>query len=274
MPVKGWHEPFLHEAVGSMLGQTCPDWRLLVVAEEDERAALEDVLAGPLADPRIELVVNQGRKLAGAFNTGMHGAATEWVAILLADDLWAPEAVDVLTRAAIASPRADFLHSARRIVDDGGRPLSSVYASRPSVSLADFAVSSPVKHLLCWKRERGLAVGGMDESLDSVGVDDFDFPWTMAERGATFAAVPECLYVYRDHRTGFRLTTHLPLNHHKREIARIMRKHGLEAPVIAARLRAAERGHLRQCLYRSRFDRWRKTRLRVDPQRGWRDRYR
>jgi glycosyltransferase involved in cell wall biosynthesis len=274
LPVKGWHEPFLHEAVGSMLAQTRPDWRLLVVGEAEERAALERALAGPLADPRVELVVNEGRKLAGAFNTGMRQAATDWVAILLADDLWAPEAVETLARAAAAAPQVDFLHSARRIVDDGGRSLSSVHPSRPSVNLADFAVSSPVKHLLCWRRERGLEAGGMDESLDSVGVDDFDFPWTMAEHGATFAAVPECLYVYRDHRTGFRLTTHLPLDHHKREIARIMRKHGLNEPAIAARLREAEQGHLRQCLYRSRLDRWRKSRLGADPRLGWRDSYR
>ena len=95
----------------------------------------------------------------------------------------------------------------------------------------------------------------MDESLNSVGPDDFDFPWSMAEHGATFKAVADCLYIYRDHRASYRLTTHLPLSHHKREIARIMGKHGAPPTAIAERLRTAEASYLKQCLYRSRFDR-------------------
>jgi glycosyltransferase involved in cell wall biosynthesis len=274
MPVKAYHAGYLREAVDSMLAQTCADWRLLVIAEGSGRAELEDVLAEPLADRRIDLVVNQGRKLAGALNTGMRAAETDFVAILFGDDLWSRDAVEVLASNLRASPGTDFFHSSRRIVDDRGRPISSVHPSRPSVSPDDFRRgSSPVKHLLCWRREMGLAIGGMDESLDSVGVDDLDFTWTMAERGATFRAIPDCLYVYRDHRESFRLTTHLPLSHHKREIGRIMRKHGVDGSTIQDTLDQAERSYLAQCLYRSRVDRWIKTLRRHDPRRGWRERY-
>jgi hypothetical protein len=101
----------------------------------------------------------------------------------------------------------------------------------------------------------------MDESLNSVGPDDFDFPWTMAERGAVFHAVPDCLYLYREHRSCYRLTTHLPRSVQSRELRRILRKHGigwLDATRAAA---AARRGYLRQCLYRSPLDRWLKRRF-------------
>jgi glycosyltransferase involved in cell wall biosynthesis len=277
MPVKEYREEYLHEAVRSMLEQTCPDWRLLVIAEEPDRDELVGVLGELLADARIEAIANQGRKLAGAFNTGMRRAETDFVAILLGDDLWAPAAVEVLANSIASFPGTDFFHSARRIIDEEGRPISSIHPSRPTVSTDDFLRSSPVKHLLCWSREKALEIGGMDESLDSVGVDDFDFPWSMAEHGATFTAIPDCLYLYRDHREFFRLTTHLPLNHHKREIARIMRKHGADGSTIKASIAGAEQsGHLRQCLYRSRLDRWMK-RLRLrrhDPRRGWRQQYR
>ena len=106
-------------------------------------------------------------------------------------------------------------------------------------------------------------------------MDDFDFPWTMAEHGATFTAIPDCLYLYRDHREFFRLTTHLPLSHHKREIARIMRKHGRRARRRSRPPWPAPSGaYLRQCLYRSRLDRWLK-RLRGTRRRGgWRESYR
>jgi glycosyltransferase involved in cell wall biosynthesis len=275
MPVKAYHRGYLLAAVDSMLEQTRPEWRLLVIVERRKRAELQSILAEALADPRIEMVENEGRQLAGSLNTGMRLAQTEFVAILLGDDRWAPEAVEVLARHIAASPGIDFFHSARRAMDAAGRPLSSVMPSQPEISPEDFIAMSPVKHLLCWRREMGLAIGGMDESLNSVAVDDYDFPWSMAEHGASFQAIPDCLYSYRDHRDHFRLTTHLPLNHHKRELARIMRKHGADEPTIARRIADAEQGYMRQCLYRSRFDLWMKRLgLRAhDPQHGWRQPY-
>jgi glycosyltransferase involved in cell wall biosynthesis len=271
LPVKAYHPGFLREAVDSVVGQTCPDWRLLVVVERGLGGEVEDVLGERVADPRVRLVANQGRQLAGKLNTGMRHARTDFVAILLGDDLWDPRAVEALSREIAAAPATDFFHSARRFVDERGEPISSVHPARASFHLDDFVASSPVRHLLCWRGEAGLAIGGMDESLNSVGVDDYDFPWSMAEAGATFTAVADCLYVARDHRESFRLTTHLPLNHHKRELARILRKHGASSDAIAARVAAAERGYLRQCLYRSRLDRWAQVARRRDPRRGWRE---
>jgi hypothetical protein len=86
----------------------------------------------------------------------------------------------------------------------------------------------------------------------------------MAERGAHFGAVDACLYAYRDHRDGERLTTHLPRSVHVRELRRILRKHGLSRGEVRVRVRRAERTYLRQCIYRSRLDRWlRRTRAKV-----------
>ena len=93
----------------------------------------------------------------------------------------------------------------------------------------------------------------------------------MAEHGATFRAIPDCLYLYRDHREHFRLTTHHPLSHHKRELARILRKHGIDESTIDRRVAAAEQGYFRQTLYRSRFDRLMKGLRGHDTRSGWRE---
>ena len=121
---------------------------------------------------------------------------------------------------------------------------------------------------------KALAWGGLDELLNSVWPDDYDLPWTMAEHGAMFKAISECLYYYRDHRECYRLTTHLPLDIHKREIARIMEKHNVDAPSIRNFIAEADRSYLRQCLYRSSFDQWLKEKLKYDIRRGWREEYR
>jgi len=271
LPVKEYHAGYLRAAVDSIHGQTSGDWELLVIGEEPHRAELASFLAADLRDPRVSLISSDGRRLAGALNTGMRAARSEFVGILLGDDLWAPEAVQVLGEAIATFPEADFFHTARTIVDDDGHSISSVYPPTPDVTPALFEAGSPVKHLMCWRRDLALALGGMDESLPPIGTDDFDFPWTMADHGARFQPLPECLYVHRDHRSGYRLTTHLPLTECVRGLRRIMRKHGQSRIRTELRLLRARRSYLRQCLYRSNLH----QRLSgdADPRRGWRDTY-
>ena len=247
--------------------------RQLIVVEEPPSNRLADVLSAVRGDERVRLVLNEGRKLAGAVNTGMRHAVTEYTGILLGDDMWAPAAVDVLSRCIERSPEVDFFHSSRVIIDEHDRPISPVYPARERFTLANFVKGSPVKHLLCWKRSAGLAIGGLDETLNSVGPDDYDFPWCMAEAGLRFEAISDCLYLYRDHRESFRLTTHLPQSTHTRELRRILRKHGLGALRVERAVARARATYLQQCLYRSHLDRRVKERFGLDPRRGWRQKY-
>ena len=268
LPLKHYHHTYLRKAVNSIIGQTCPYWSMLVIVDAEKVSTFKGLLQQDLTNSRISMIENEGRQLAGKLNTGMRHARTSFVAILAGDDMWSPDAVAVLSEHISNFPAIDFFHSSRIFIDENDRPISSIYYSRESFGLEDFLSASPVKYLLCWRREKALSFGGMDESLNSVGVDDFDFPWSMAERGATFMAIKEPLYLARDHRDGFRLTTHLPLSVHIQEIERIMRKHGASEARIRMRIRAAKKGYLRQCLYRSPFDKWLKEMLGYDPRRG------
>ena len=274
MPLRNYERAFLFKALCSLTAQSCPDWRLLIIVEPEDRAGFERLLEEELADARCRLIANEGRKLSGAMNTGMRRAETPFVAILLADDMWAPTAIEVLTSRIRQHSDRDFFHSSRVIIDEHDRPISTVHSSRESFELKDFMLSSPVKHLLCWRRELALSFGGMDESLNNVGPDDYDFPWTMAEHGARFHAIPEALYLYRDHRDAERLTTHLPLSIHLKEIKRIMRKHGASRGETETMLARAKSSYLRQCLYRNRADKWLKELVGHEARRGWRETYR
>ncbi len=271
--MRAYDPGYLREALDSLWRQTDPSWRLCLIAEPEDVYGLRAELAAELADPRMEIVANEGRKLAGALNTGMRRSETEFAAILFADDLWAPEAVEVARRHVAEHPDVDFFHSSRVIIDDDGRRISSVRESVQRVAPEDFVTWSPVKHLLCWRVSTALEAGGMDESLNSVGPDDWDFPWSLAERGARFMAIREPLYLYRDHRRCFRLSTHLPLSVHEREIRRIMRKHGVSRAEIRRRINHDRAAYLRQCLYNSRLDRWFRRLTGAGPRSTWRETY-
>lgn len=274
MPLKHYRADFLEAGLDSLVNQTCAAWQLCVIVEAPEQQEFLRVLGSRLQDARVRLVANEGRKLAGAFNTGMKHARTEFVSILFADDLWAREAVAVLTENIRRGPEVDFFHSARVIIDEDGKPISSIQYDPDGVSVQDYLNGgAPVKHLLCWRRQFALDIGGMDEASHSIGPDDYDFPWTMLERGARFQAIHQPLYLYRDHRAGVRLTTHTPLSVHKAETARIMRKHGASEQQIRAKLAAAERSYLRQCLYFSYWDQWLGERWGVRLRRTVREKY-
>ncbi len=273
MPLKNFHLPYVRKAIASLRNQSSPLWKLLIIVENRDFQRLSSLLQNELADSRICMIRNEARKLAGAFNTGMRRADTAFVAILLADDLWSTDAVAVLNANIRAHPGADFFHSSRMIIDEEDRPISSVHYSKECFIIEDFLRSSPVKHLLCWRVAKALDFGGMDESLNSVGPDDYDFPWLMAENGATFVAIKECLYLYRDHRESYRLTTHLPLSVHEKEIRKIMRKHGASPSAIDDKISRARITYLRQCLYKSRLEKWIKKAARTGPQQNYREKY-
>jgi glycosyltransferase involved in cell wall biosynthesis len=256
LPLRAYHPQFLDKAVNSLLSQTSPDWELKIIVERSDAGKFEDVLQHALQDSRIDLVINRGRKLAGAINSGMSAATTDFVALLLGDDEWAPQAIEVLSGAIQRHPDSDFFHSSRRYIDETGAFISSIYQSRQNVTLADFRAGTPVKHLLCWRRSLAMQFGGLDESLNSVGPDDFDFPWTMAEHGAVFQSVDECLYHYREHDECFRLTTELPRSLHEKEIQRVLQKHGLTRDEINAWIESGRRSYLQQCKYDSQWQRW------------------
>jgi glycosyltransferase involved in cell wall biosynthesis len=255
MPLRAYHPVFLNEALDSVAQQTSPHWELKIIVEKSDIGKFRKVLERVLQDPRVELVINTGRKLAGAINSGMSAARTDFVAILLADDKWSLQAIEVLNGAISRNPGSDYFHSSRRYIDETGAFISSVFQCRENVTLADFKTGTPVKHLLCWRRSLALQCGGLDESLNSVGPDDFDFPWTMAEKGAVFQSVADCLYYYREHDSCFRLTTGLPLSVHQKEIRRVLQKHGLTNMEIVSWIDDAKKTYLKQCKYDSQWQR-------------------
>jgi glycosyltransferase involved in cell wall biosynthesis len=270
MPLKFYHPAFLQAAIESLVRQNSPEWTLLIIVEPEDRDRLATELADHLVDSRIRLIANEGGKYPGAFNTGMRQAETEFVAILLGDDLWDPRAVEVLAAHIRAHPEVDFFHTGRRIVDDAGNAVGRVFLPQTEIAAGDFVWKSPVKHLLCWRRSAGLRVGGVDEAVITSGPDDYDFPWTMFESGARFRSIPDPLYIYRDHRSGFRNTTHLTRHCHLTSLRYVLTKHGVPPEMIRRRLEIAKAGFLRQCLYRTRFDRWLKQRLNWKRGTGWR----
>ena len=210
LPCKNQTREYFTDAVTSVVRQSTPLWELLIITDPSSPPEISE-WAAAFSDPRIRVIPSPETGFARALNLGLQQARTTFVSILLSDDRYARSAIETLREYRRRFADADFFHSARRHINANGDPVGDPMPSRPSFRVEDFRTAgSPVKHLMCWRRELALSIGGMEELLSVHGCDDYDFPWRMAEAGARFQAVPECLYEYRLHRQE-RLTTATPV---------------------------------------------------------------
>ncbi|MEO0591507.1 MAG: glycosyltransferase family A protein, partial [Pseudomonadota bacterium] len=79
-------EAFVGEAVQSVLNQTFEDFELICVDDGGSDRSIDVVRE--FNDPRIRLVHQVNRGLAGARNSGIAHALGEFVALLDSDDIW------------------------------------------------------------------------------------------------------------------------------------------------------------------------------------------
>jgi glycosyltransferase involved in cell wall biosynthesis/SAM-dependent methyltransferase len=82
-------EPWIAEAIDSVLAQTCDDWELIVVDDSSSDATVE--IANGYSDPRIRVIVGDRRLgISEARNRAIAEAKGDWIAFLDQDDLWLP----------------------------------------------------------------------------------------------------------------------------------------------------------------------------------------
>jgi peptidoglycan/xylan/chitin deacetylase (PgdA/CDA1 family) len=244
MPCKDQKKELFLDALGSLVRQTSPHWIVLVLVDPTSPQELAE-WASSFQDERIQFVRCPHSGFARALNYGLNLASTSFVSILLSDDRYSPRAITTLLAYRSRFPGADFFHSARQLINLNGDPCSGVQASRAKFRLEDFQrLGSPVKHLLCWRREKALQIGGMDETLSVHGCDDYDFPWRMAEAGAAFQSVTECLYEYRVHHVHSRLTTTIPVEQQIQTIRAMFARHGVASSETDRYVQRAIGGYL------------------------------
>jgi len=274
MPCKDPKGAFFKKTLESVFSQNTPVWNLIVIVDHNEKiATINDLKELSISkDKRVSVIKNESKLITGALNTGMKYAKTPYVCSVHCDDLLDRKAIGVLNGYIKKYPDIDYFHSSRVHINEDGSAVGPMLKARESFNLSDFKHFGPVKHLHCWKVKSALYIGGMDESLGRHGADDYDFPWCMAEAGFSFKAIQECLYYYRDHRTHFRLTTHVPLNSQIAELKKIFKKHGLDEKEIMDQIERRKKGYLRQALFKDNEDKRIKEKdLNLVMSKGWRE---
>jgi glycosyltransferase involved in cell wall biosynthesis len=109
-------EPYLKEAIESVLRQTYADWEVLLV--DDGSTDLSPGTARGVADRwpgRVRLFTHPGREnrgLSASRNLGIQHARGDYVAFLDADDVWLPNMLSLQVAALDAHPKVGMVYAA------------------------------------------------------------------------------------------------------------------------------------------------------------------
>lgn len=179
-------------AIDSVLGQSWPDYELVVVDDgsTDDTARVLDSYGAAI---RVVRQPNAG--LSAARNAGIAAAKGEWVAFLDADDWWLPEKLAAQMALIGREPDVGFCSTAARIVSPDGEQLEvwpdgGLHGNiLPDLFDTNAGVAGSGSAVLA-RRDLLSRCGGFDTTLRSV--EDIDM-WMRLAAITTYACVPEAL---------------------------------------------------------------------------------
>lgn len=188
---------YVGAAIRSVLAQTVRDLEVIVVDDGSHDDSVARVLA--VDDPRLTLVRQVNRGLAGARNTGILLARAPLIGFCDSDDAWHPLKAALQLAVMEADARVGVTFSFSAYLDDGGAPTGQFLTTRHVVPRVHDLVrrnhlgngSTAIVRRTCLER-----VGLYDESLGNV--EEWELWVRLAARlPDRFVCIPEALTGYR-----------------------------------------------------------------------------
>lgn len=185
----------------SVLAQTFKDYEIIVVNDgSPDSEELEKALE-PYRD-RIIYLRQENQGPGGARNTGILAARGQYVALLDADDMWAPEHLAAQLAPLEADPSIDMVYADARIAGDvpeAGRTVMEFCPSVGEVTFERLVTRQCTVHIcvsVC-RRETLLRAGLFDPVFR--GTEDIDMWLRIARQGGRIAYQRRVLGCYRRH---------------------------------------------------------------------------
>jgi glycosyltransferase involved in cell wall biosynthesis len=203
----------------SILGQTMPDLELVLLDDGSTDRTLEISADYAKRDARVRVVPGAHEGIAGARNRGLKATnpGSEFVTFFDHDDVWEPNALELLVGALEKNPRCVAAHGVARCIDTAGNvwpgddhpensrarltvrnnrvvPLELSEPTSFETELIKNYITTPGTSLV--RRPVMESVGGFEAS--TVPCDDWDMNLRICRRG-DFAFVNEILLNWRRH---------------------------------------------------------------------------
>jgi glycosyltransferase involved in cell wall biosynthesis len=182
-------ERFIPRCLQSVFAQTLPPEEVIVVDDgsTDDTAKFARELGATV-------IRRSNGGLSAARNTGIHNSTGEWIALLDADDIWAPEKLE--RQASCMRPETVLSYTGIRIFDDLGI-REEVPAVMPATAKKMLRYCNPITaSSVLVRREAVARDGGFREDIRAC--EDWEM-WVRLKKAGQFAVVIDSLtdyYVY------------------------------------------------------------------------------
>jgi glycosyltransferase involved in cell wall biosynthesis len=190
------------QAIDSVLAQTLPTWRLIVV-DDGSTDETPSVVAG-YDDPRITLIEQSNQGCYHARNVGLARASSQYIALLDADDWYEPDHLERATAFLDSHPTCSLVGTNFYFVDYKGRKglgckPTEIRGEPGDGVIADFFRAArrnrcfPITNCAVFRRELIREYGAFDEELFIGGDHEFWFRWAM-QSSFGYVDHPTCYY--------------------------------------------------------------------------------
>ncbi len=126
-------EAYIAEAIDSVLAQTFADFELIIVDDGGTDRSMS--ICFGYDDPRIKIVSQINRGLAGARNTGIQHSKGDYIALLDSDDRWLPDKLMLHVIHLDSAPNVGVSYSGSYLIDAQGNRLRQ--SQRPKCKAVD-----------------------------------------------------------------------------------------------------------------------------------------
>lgn len=197
-------EGFLGATIESVLRQTMPDLRLIVVLDRCTDGSL-GVARRFADDPRLSIIEAEAGGVSRARNIGLDAVNSPYVLFLDGDDLLAPDALDAYLRAFRSNPEAVAVVGGHSKIDETGALIEGeTAADRPAFGRGDalgqlLARNTIVNGGAIAMRSSAARESGGYDPLISIA-EDWDFWCRLALRGPFASLGQRAVLFYRQRR--------------------------------------------------------------------------
>jgi hypothetical protein len=191
-------EPYLNEALASILGQSLTDFELIAINDGSTDESGRILAEHAARDSRIHLISRENRGLSRSLNEGLEAARATYVAIMNADDVALPDRLSKQAAFLDANPSVAAVGGqVRLMLADGKDGPATRLPQTPAAIRRLLKQTSPFAHpAVMLRRQAALAAGGYRPQMQPA--EDLDLWLRLAERH-DLANLPEIVLHYRLH---------------------------------------------------------------------------
>ncbi|MFT6735282.1 MAG: glycosyltransferase involved in cell wall biosynthesis [Polaribacter sp.] len=136
-------EKYIRTAIVSVLNQSYKNFELIIV--DDGSTDSSKSIYSQFADPKIKIIKQVNRGLAGARNTGIRAATGEYVAFLDSDDVWSKFKLESHVLHLNCNSHIGVSYSHSTLIDEAGNSLGINQAAKTrDINFRDIICRNPI----------------------------------------------------------------------------------------------------------------------------------